>query len=400
MPFTVNDLQDLTRILIERPEWLNEMRRILLTNELLALPSLVQELAEIQRRTEIELAEFRQRMEAELAEFRQRTEAELAELRRYVDTRFAELAEIQRRTEIELAEFRQRMEAELGEFRQRVEAELAELRRYVDTRFAELAEIQRRSEAELGEFRQRMEAELAELRRYVDTRFAELAEIQRRSEAELGEFRQRMEAELAELRRYVDTRFAELAEAQRRIEVELAELRRRTDERFAQLAESQLRIQEQLLGIKDELADVRGRQLELEYRIKAAAFFGGWLRKPAVVEISDIWDQLEEHLDEIDMRRLTAVDLIVRGQLPKKRGGGEVWLAVEVSNVVDLNDVERAIERAALLRRAGLPAIPVVGGKRLTRGAAASVAERRVVLSKGGELVGWDEMLDSTLGAS
>jgi len=364
MPFTVNDLQDLTRILIERPEWLNEMRRILLTNELLALPSLVQELAEIQRRTEIELAEFRQRMEAELAEFRQRTEAELAELRRYVDTRFAELAEIQRRTEIELAEFRQRMEAELGEFRQRVEAELAELRRYVDTRFAELAEIQRRSEAELGEFRQRMEAELAELRRYVDTRFAELAE------------------------------------AQRRIEVELAELRRRTDERFAQLAESQLRIQEQLLGIKDELADVRGRQLELEYRIKAAAFFGGWLRKPAVVEISDIWDQLEEHLDEIDMRRLTAVDLIVRGQLPKKRGGGEVWLAVEVSNVVDLNDVERAIERAALLRRAGLPAIPVVGGKRLTRGAAASVAERRVVLSKGGELVGWDEMLDSTLGAS
>jgi len=202
------------------------------------------------------------------------------------------------------------------------------------------------------------------------------------------------------VRRYVDTRFAELAEAQQRIEVELAELRRRTDERFAQLAESQLRIQEQLIGIKDELADVRGRQLELEYRIKAAAFFGGWLRKPAVVEISDIWDQLEEHLDEIDMRRLTAVDLIVRGQLPKKRGGGEVWLAVEVSNVVDLNDVERAIERAALLRRAGLPAIPVVGGKRLTRGAAASVAERRVVLSKGGELVGWDEMLDSTLGAS
>jgi hypothetical protein len=342
MPFTVNDLQDLTRILIERPEWLNEMRRILLTNELLALPSLVQELAEIQRRTEIELAEFRQRMEAELAE-----------LRRYVDMRFAQL----------------------GEAQQRVEAELAELRRYVDMRFAELAEIQQRTEAELAKLRQRMEAELAELR-------------------------QRMEAELAEQRRYVDARFAELAEAQQRIEVELAELRRRTDERFAQLAESQLRIQEQLLGIKDELADVRGRQLELEYRIKAAAFFGGWLRKPAVVEISDIWDQLEEHLDEIDMRRLTAVDLIVRGQLPKKRGGGEVWLAVEASNVVDLNDVERAIERAALLRRAGLPAIPVVGGKRLTRGAAASVAERRVVLSKGGELVGWDEMLDSTLGAS
>ena len=356
MPFTVNDLQDLTRILIERPEWLSEVRRIVLTNELLAMPSLIQELAEIQQRAEVEQAEFRKRVEAELAE-----------LRRYVDKRFAELVEAQ-----------QRAEAEQAEFRKRVEAELAELRRYVDMRFAELAEAQ-----------QRVEAELAELRRYVDMRFAELAEAQ-----------QRVEAELAELRRYVDMRFAELAEAQQRIGIELAELRRRTDERFAQLAESQLRIQEQLIGIKDELADARGRQLELDYRIKAVAFFGGWLRKPAVVEVSDIWDQLEAHLDEIEMRRLTAVDLIVRGQLPKKRGEAEVWLAVEVSNVVDLSDVERAVERAALLRRAGLLAIPVVGGKRLTRGAAASVAERRVVLSKGGELVGWDEVLDRILGAS
>jgi len=356
MPFTVNDLQDLTRILIERPEWLSEVRRIVLTNELLAMPSLIQELAEIQQRAEVEQAEFRKRVEAELAE-----------LRRYVDKRFAELVEAQQRAEVEQAEFRKR-----------VEAELAELRRYVDMRFAELAEAQ-----------QRVEAELAELRRYVDMRFAELAEAQ-----------QRVEAELAELRRYVDMRFAELAEAQQRIGIELAELRRRTDERFAQLAESQLRIQEQLIGIKDELADVRGRQLELDYRIKAVAFFGGWLRKPAVVEVSDIWDQLEAHLDEIEMRRLTAVDLIVRGQLPKKRGEAEVWLAVEVSNVVDLSDVERAVERAALLRRAGLLAIPVVGGKRLTRGAAASVAERRVVLSKDGELVGWDEVLDRILGAS
>ena len=306
MPFTVNDLQDLTRILIERPEWLSEVRRIVLTNELLAMPSLIQELAEIQQRAEVEQAEFRKRVEAELAE----------------------------------------------------------------------------------------------LRRYVDKRFAELVEAHQRAEVEQAEFRKRVEAELAELRRYVDMRFAELAEAQQRIGIELAELRRRTDERFAQLAESQLRIQEQLIGIKDELADARGRQLELDYRIKAVAFFGGWLRKPAVVEVSDIWDQLEAHLDEIEMRRLTAVDLIVRGQLPKKRGEAEVWLAVEVSNVVDLSDVERAVERAALLRRAGLLAIPVVGGKRLTRGAAASVAERRVVLSKDGELVGWDEVLDRILGAS
>ena len=43
MAFTVNDLQDLTRLLLERPEWRSEVRRIVLTDELLALP---RELAE------------------------------------------------------------------------------------------------------------------------------------------------------------------------------------------------------------------------------------------------------------------------------------------------------------------------------------------------------------------
>jgi hypothetical protein len=50
MAFTVNDVQDLTLILAQHPEWLGEVRRLVLTAELLALPDRVWELVEAQKR--------------------------------------------------------------------------------------------------------------------------------------------------------------------------------------------------------------------------------------------------------------------------------------------------------------------------------------------------------------
>jgi hypothetical protein len=38
MAFTVEEFRDLLRILDERPEWRAELRRLVLTDELLALP--------------------------------------------------------------------------------------------------------------------------------------------------------------------------------------------------------------------------------------------------------------------------------------------------------------------------------------------------------------------------
>ena len=252
MAFTVNDLQDLTRLLLERPEWLSEVRRIVLTDELLALP---RELAEAQRRT---------------------------------DERFAELAEAQRRT---------------------------------------------------------------------------------------------------------DERFAELAEAQRRTDERLAEFERRTDERFAELAQAISRLAATVERGMQEIGEVRGRLLEIEYRNKVGAIFGGRLRKPQVVDAGDLWDLLRERLDEADIRQVVAADLIVRGRLLPPQGEGELWLVVEVSSVIDRNDVVRAAQRAELLRKASLPVVPVAAGRRLTQGAAALAAELRVALARNGGLAGWDDAL-------
>ena len=46
MPFELRDFQDLVRLLREHPDWREELRALLLTQELLTLPSLVRELGE------------------------------------------------------------------------------------------------------------------------------------------------------------------------------------------------------------------------------------------------------------------------------------------------------------------------------------------------------------------
>lgn len=73
MAFTVEDFQDLLRLLEEHPEWQAELRRRLLTDELLELPALVRalavqvdRLAEAQARTEERLSELAMQM-SELA---------------------------------------------------------------------------------------------------------------------------------------------------------------------------------------------------------------------------------------------------------------------------------------------------------------------------------------------
>ncbi|MDW8352064.1 MAG: hypothetical protein RML99_09145, partial [Anaerolineae bacterium] len=58
MPFTINDLQDLTRLLAERPEWLREVRRLVLTEELLSLPDIVRSLAAAQQHSEQRINEL------------------------------------------------------------------------------------------------------------------------------------------------------------------------------------------------------------------------------------------------------------------------------------------------------------------------------------------------------
>ena len=91
MAFSVEEFHDLVRILEERPEWRSELRRLILTDHLLALP---EQMTELRAYTE-------QRFQA-LAAAQQRTEERLTALaaaQQHTEERLTALADAQRRTE-------------------------------------------------------------------------------------------------------------------------------------------------------------------------------------------------------------------------------------------------------------------------------------------------------------
>ena len=79
MPFTVAEFHDLVRILEEHPEWRAEIRRLVLTDEILTLPELVRDLIQAQHRTEERVAHLEDRLAA-LVEAQIRTEQQIAAL--------------------------------------------------------------------------------------------------------------------------------------------------------------------------------------------------------------------------------------------------------------------------------------------------------------------------------
>ncbi len=63
MAFTVQEFRDLVQILEQHPEWRAELRRLVLTEELLTLPQTVRELVEAQHRTEERVNQLTQQVE-------------------------------------------------------------------------------------------------------------------------------------------------------------------------------------------------------------------------------------------------------------------------------------------------------------------------------------------------
>ncbi len=122
MPFTVKDFRDLIRILEKHPEWQAELRRLILTDELLALPELIRELINIQRQTVERLLALGQHVQA-LAEAQRHTEERVSKLEEQVQA----LAEAQRRTEEQIRA-------------------LAEAQRHTEEQIRALVEVQRRME--------------------------------------------------------------------------------------------------------------------------------------------------------------------------------------------------------------------------------------------------------------
>ncbi len=250
----------------------------------------------------------------------------------------------------------------------------------------------------------------------VDERMQEIHAV-RRDHDRLEKGQERLEARMDR----VEAALERLAEAQARTEErlerleatvqQLAEAQVRTEERLErleatvqQLAEAQARTEERLSdlievvgGMRDTQGDLQGRLLELTYQRRVGAYFGPFLRRVRVVSPIEIEDDLEPHLSEDEFKDLLLLDLLVRGRPRHAPDAPQVWLAVEVSRVIDRHDVERAQRRAGHLRQAGYAALPAVAGERVTQGAEAAAQEKGVLLVMDGSSSFWEQALEQAL---
>ena len=261
----------------------------------------------------------------------------------------------------------------------------------------ELAAIER--ETIQRELRQIFDEPTVEVLGQILGRMAARAEELRVTRDEFQALRATVE-DLALAQRRTDRAVQRLAEAQQRAEERLSRL----EETVQRLVEAQQRTEEELRQLAEaqrymahDLARIRGDHLELVYERKAYAYFGPLLRRVRAVSPVELEDEMEARLAAWEFRDWLRLDLLIHGRPRHLEEAPEIWLAVEVSAVVDSHDVDRALQRADYMRRAGYLAIPTVAGERLTKGAEKAIEMHHVLAVTDGKIMRWEEALSEAL---
>jgi hypothetical protein len=177
--------------------------------------------------------------------------------------------------------------------------------------------------------------------------------------ADTDEWKQRTDERLERMEKWM----AETDEWKR----ETREWQQKTEKRLA-------RMDKRFMRIESTLGELRGTVKETEYWRKAGRFFGRLFRR--------VWEDdqtLLERLEQAEAQglltpeevdELLRTNLLLFGEVRRgKFAGQRVLLVGEISATVAPSDVERALGRADIARRADFWAIPFVGGLRWSSGA-------------------------------
>jgi hypothetical protein len=206
--------------------------------------------------------------------------------------------------------------------------------------------------------------------------------------------------QLAEAQQRTEIRLEQLAEAQQRTEIrleQLAEAQQRTEQELNRMTSAVNELAKSVRTMQPRLAKADGWQLEERYVARAPSYFGRWLR-----QIDILWPgrldrtlekQLDDNLTPDEKDEVLRLDAILRGKAMLPAGLDEVYVALEVSVTVNQHDVERAYERAALLRRLGVRVIAVVAGEAIETDAEADAQASAVAILRNGKRQGWEQAL-------
>jgi predicted transcriptional regulator len=220
----------------------------------------------------------------------------------------------------------------------------------------------------------------------VDAGFARLTEAQSRTEgkvSELAEAQSRTEAKVSELAEGQ----SRLTEAQSRLEgrvSELAEAQSRTEAKVSELAVALGSLTNTVERLSIRTDAVVGRTFELQFRDRLSSYLGRFLRRSKLLRNDEVLDAIESVLDSEECDEVLRVDAIASGLVD----GVPSHVVVEVSSTGDTDDVVRAERRAAILRKAGMVAIPVVACEAISRETALFAQARGVRVWCSGTMLG------------
>jgi uncharacterized membrane-anchored protein YhcB (DUF1043 family) len=219
---------------------------------------------------------------------------------------------------------------------------------------AEFEEFRAETRREFDAVRQEMRSGFARVDEQfarVDERFVQVNERIAQAEREIESLR----AEMREGFARVDERFAQV---DREFEAVRREMREGFEQLRAEMREGYAELAQKIQRNTDDIAELKGKSLEREYRDKARSIFGRYFRSVAVIDWIDLEDALEAvaPLSDAERTELSVVDLLVRGR--RRTDGQETVLVIEVSWTITRYDVERAVRRAQLFRQRGFTADP------------------------------------------
>ena len=191
----------------------------------------------------------------------------------------------------------------------------------------------------------------------------------------------------------LDAALAKLAEAQARTEERVGGLEERVgglEGAMQKLAEAQARTEERLVRLEAVIEKLivrsdrhEGKLLELSFRERLPSYLGLFLRRAKVLQPADLLDELEPRLDRAEVEDFLRADVLARGAVD----GQPTYVVGEVSYTAHASDVERAARRAALVRKADLPAVGLIACETVQPETLAYAREQRVRVWADGRFV-------------
>lgn len=180
--------------------------------------------------------------------------------------------------------------------------------------------------------------------------------------------------------RFVEEEFKPLKEEVQQLKRDVEQLKKDVE----QLKRDVEQLKRDVEKLKQDVAWLKGEVMELKFADRFPAILGKVFRKLRRITPSELADRLYDAVDEGVLAEKEAedaldIDLVAGGFIKKENK--EVLIAVEVSFVVDREDVRRAFERAMVIGRAfGMECIPAVFGKEYTEGAQRASQELPVLV--------------------